>query len=67
MKGGVRSAVAHDSAHKHVSGEAVYIDDIPEPPGTLQLYAAQSERAHARYRQARPVAGARPRPAWSPC
>ena len=48
VKGGVRNAIAHDSAHKHVSGEAVYIDDIPEPPGTLQLYAAQSERAHAR-------------------
>ncbi|MGH6961969.1 MAG: xanthine dehydrogenase molybdopterin binding subunit, partial [Dongiaceae bacterium] len=48
VKGGVRSAVAHDSAHKHVSGDAVYIDDIPEPPGTLQLFAAQSDRAHAR-------------------
>jgi len=48
VQGGVRSAIAHDSAHKHVSGEAVYVDDIPEPPGTLQLYAAQSERAHAR-------------------
>jgi xanthine dehydrogenase large subunit len=47
VNGGVRSAIAHDSAHKHVSGEAVYIDDIPEPPGTLQLYAAQSDRAHA--------------------
>jgi xanthine dehydrogenase large subunit len=48
VAGGVRRAIAHDSAHKHVSGEAVYVDDIPEPPGTLQLYAAQSERAHAR-------------------
>jgi xanthine dehydrogenase large subunit len=48
VKGGVHNAVAHDSGHKHVSGEAVYIDDIPEPPGTLQLYAAQSDRAHAR-------------------
>ncbi len=47
-KGGVRTAVPHDSADKHVSGEAIYVDDIPEPPGTLQLYAAQSERAHAR-------------------
>ena len=48
VKGGVRNAIPHDSAYKHVSGEAVYVDDIPEPPGTLQLYAAQSERAHAR-------------------
>src|SRR4029450_3655666 len=51
VRGGVRNAIAHDSAHKHVSGEAVYIDDIPEPPGTLQLYAAQSERAHALIRR----------------
>jgi xanthine dehydrogenase large subunit len=47
VKGGVRTAAPHDSAHKHVSGEAVYVDDIPEPPGTLQLYAAKSARAHA--------------------
>src|SRR5262245_43079696 len=51
VRGGVRNAIAHDSAHKHVSGEAVYIDDIPEPPGTLQLYAAQSDRAHALIRR----------------
>src|SRR5262245_22016313 len=51
VRGGVRNAVAHDSAHKHVSGEAVYIDDIPEPPSTLQLYAAQCERAHALIRR----------------
>ena len=25
----------HDSAHKHVTGQAVYIDDMPEPAGTL--------------------------------
>ncbi|MGH8432323.1 MAG: hypothetical protein ACREUF_18170, partial [Solimonas sp.] len=25
----------HDSALKHVTGQALYIDDIPEPPGTL--------------------------------
>jgi xanthine dehydrogenase large subunit len=47
VKGGVRTPTPHDSAHKHVSGKAVYVDDIPEPPGTLQLYAAQSARAHA--------------------
>jgi xanthine dehydrogenase large subunit len=48
VKGGVGVAIPHDSAHKHVSGEAVYVDDIPEPPGLLHLYAAQSTRAHAR-------------------
>jgi xanthine dehydrogenase large subunit len=48
VKGGVNSAIAHDSAHKHVSGEAIYVDDILEPAGTIHLYAAPAERAHAR-------------------
>jgi xanthine dehydrogenase large subunit len=47
-KGGVHSAVAHDSAVRHVSGAAVYIDDIPEPKDLLHLYLGQSTRAHAR-------------------
>ncbi|MCK5425403.1 MAG: xanthine dehydrogenase molybdopterin binding subunit [Emcibacter sp.] len=38
---------AHDSGHKHVSGEAIYIDDLPEPKGLLHLYMAQSPVAHA--------------------
>ncbi|MTI17540.1 xanthine dehydrogenase molybdopterin binding subunit [Rhodobacteraceae bacterium RKSG542] len=28
----------HDSADKHVTGEARYIDDIPEPDGLLHVY-----------------------------
>ncbi len=28
-------AQRHDSALKHVTGQALYIDDMPEPPGTL--------------------------------
>ena len=48
IKGGVRRPSQHDSAHKHVSGEAIYIDDIPELPNTLQIYIAQSPKAHAR-------------------
>ena len=47
IQGGVRAAQPQDSAHKHVSGEAIYVDDIREPPGTLQIYIAMSERAHA--------------------
>ena len=31
----IHQAIAHDSAALHVSGEARYIDDLPEPPGTL--------------------------------
>ena len=30
-----RTAQRHDSALKHVTGQALYIDDMPEPPGTL--------------------------------
>jgi xanthine dehydrogenase large subunit len=51
IDGGVRAALRHDSGHKHVSGEAIYVDDIREPPGTLQIYIAMSERAHAAIRK----------------
>ncbi|WP_430424947.1 xanthine dehydrogenase molybdopterin binding subunit [Phenylobacterium sp.] len=44
----LNAPIGHDSAPRHVSGEALYIDDIPEPPGLLHLYAGQSARAHAR-------------------
>jgi xanthine dehydrogenase large subunit len=47
IEGGVRVPVRHDSGHKHVSGEAVYVDDILEPPGMVQVYIAMSQRAHA--------------------
>ena len=43
----LHAALAHDSAQKHVSGRAEYIDDITEPNGTLHAYLALSERAHA--------------------
>jgi xanthine dehydrogenase large subunit len=38
---------AHDSARKQVSGEARYIDDMPEPAGLLHIQVGLSERAHA--------------------
>jgi xanthine dehydrogenase large subunit len=41
-------AVPHESAARHVSGEAFYIDDLPEPAGLLHAYLSLSERAHAR-------------------
>jgi len=47
VAGGMGAALRQDSGHKHVSGEAIYVDDIAEPPGTLQIYIAMSERAHA--------------------
>jgi xanthine dehydrogenase large subunit len=46
--GAVHHAVAHDSAEKHAAGEALYIDDLPEPAGLLHLHVGQSARAHAR-------------------
>ena len=35
MNAKVGTAQRHDSALKHVTGQALYIDDMPEPPGTL--------------------------------
>jgi xanthine dehydrogenase large subunit len=48
IRGGVNQSPAHDSAHKHVSGEALFIDDIPEPAGLLHVYLGLSTQAHAR-------------------
>ncbi len=42
------SDVPHDSAHKHVTGKAVYIDDMPLLRGLLHLQIGLSTRAHAR-------------------
>jgi len=44
----LNAPVGHDSGPRHVSGEALYIDDIPEPPGLLHLFVGQAARAHAR-------------------
>ncbi len=45
---GVGKSVKHDSAPKHVSGEAVYVDDRLEFPNQLHIYARMSDRSHAR-------------------
>jgi xanthine dehydrogenase large subunit len=37
----------HESARLHVTGEATYIDDLPEPVGTLHGCLGLSQRAHA--------------------
>jgi xanthine dehydrogenase large subunit len=42
------AALAHDSAHLHVAGEADYIDDLVEPRGTLYAALGKSAKAHAR-------------------
>jgi xanthine dehydrogenase large subunit len=45
--GPMHSEIRHDSAHKHVAGTADYIDDIPEPAGTLHGALGLTDRAHA--------------------
>ena len=47
IRGGVHEKQPHESGHKHVSGSAEYIDDIPEPSDTLHAYLGLSQRAHA--------------------
>ncbi len=47
ISGAMHVTRPHDSAHKHVTGSAEYIDDIPEPAGTLQGALGLSDRAHA--------------------
>jgi xanthine dehydrogenase large subunit len=46
ISGGVATDRRHDSAHKHVTGEAVYIDDMPEPAGTLHACLGLAKAAH---------------------
>jgi xanthine dehydrogenase large subunit len=48
LSGVVHASLPHDSAARHVSGTAVYIDDMPEPAGLLHVHLGQSTRAHAR-------------------
>ena len=47
---GVHKALQHDSAFKHVAGSAVYVDDMPEPPGMLHAALVLSPIAHGRVR-----------------
>jgi xanthine dehydrogenase large subunit len=44
----VHLAAPHDSAVRHVTGEARYVDDLPEPQGLLHAFLRLSDRAHAR-------------------
>lgn len=48
IKGAVHTDRRHDSGHKHVSGEAIYVDDIPMPANCLDVHIAMSQRAHAK-------------------
>jgi xanthine dehydrogenase large subunit len=48
IRGGVHQSVKHDSARGHVSGGALYIDDVPLPPSGLEAALVLSPHAHAR-------------------
>jgi xanthine dehydrogenase large subunit len=50
ISGGVATDQRHDSAHKHVNGSAIYIDDMPEPAGTLHGCLGLSTVAHGTIR-----------------
>ena len=48
VHGGAHASKTHDSAFRHVTGEALYIDDMPEPAGLLHVQLGLSTKAHAR-------------------
>ena len=48
IHGSVSSPIAHDSAYKHVAGQALYVDDIPTPEDCLHIQIVYSECAHAK-------------------
>ena len=47
IDGPMHTSLRHDSAHKHVTGSAEYIDDIPEPAGLIHGALGMADRAHA--------------------
>ncbi|MDF3854356.1 xanthine dehydrogenase molybdopterin binding subunit [Paracoccus sp. P2] len=48
VKGAAHTPIIHDSAVKHVTGQADYTDDLLEPVGTLHAYLGLSTVAHGR-------------------
>jgi xanthine dehydrogenase large subunit len=47
IQGAVSTDLKHDSAEKHVTGSATYIDDMALPEGALHAYLGLSDVAHA--------------------
>lgn len=48
IRGAVYDRLQHESARKHVTGTAEYIDDLKEPAGTVQILPVCSPVAHGR-------------------
>ena len=42
------TALPHESGHKHVTGEAIYVDDTPSGQSMLEVWPVCSPHAHAR-------------------
>jgi xanthine dehydrogenase large subunit len=51
----VGRGVADESAHLHVSGTALFVDDLPEPHGTVHVALGLSRVAHGRIRSIDPA------------
>lgn len=51
IKGAVHTSIKHDSGHKHVTGQAIYTDDIPLPVGALHAYLGLSTCANGTIEQ----------------
>ena len=48
IDGGVHASVPHDSARGHVTGQALYADDVPLPATALEAVLVLSPHAHAK-------------------
>ncbi|MCX8475749.1 MAG: xanthine dehydrogenase molybdopterin binding subunit [Sphingomonas sp.] len=48
LAGAVHQPLRHDSADLHVAGTAIYVDDLPEPPGMLHCAFGLAADGHAR-------------------
>jgi len=48
IRGAVHTNTRHDSAHNHVTGQSVFIDDMPLLAGTLHAALVKSPHAHAK-------------------
>lgn len=51
VNGKVGDAIKHESAYRHVSGEAIYIDDRPEAANLLHCAIGKSQIAHGYIKQ----------------
>ena len=50
------NSIQHESAHKHVTGQAVYIDDMPGSDQLLNGKVVYSKLAHAKIKSLIPEA-----------